>query len=85
MGLLTVLSAPDMKAMLASEAPIAAFLTQTGGPLAAAVVSLGVLAAVFNNLIAGGLALSRLIFSTGRDEVWPGPVKVWIWRLLIRR
>jgi amino acid transporter len=72
--LLVLSSARDLPGMLAAEAPVAFYLNQAGGPIVAAVVSFGVLAAVFNNLIAGVLAISRMIYATGRDGVWPGAV-----------
>ena len=71
---MVVLSAPDVKGMLAAEAPFAAYLAKTGGPLIATLVSLGVVAALFNNLVAVSLALSRFLFASGRDRVWPGLV-----------
>jgi amino acid transporter len=71
---LMVLSAPDLRATLAAEAPIAAFLTQAGGPVIAGLVSIGVVAAIFNNQVALGMALSRFIFATGRDGIWPRAV-----------
>ncbi len=71
---LMVLSAPDLRATLSAEAPIAAFLTQAGGPVAAGLVSVGVIAAIFNNQVALGMALSRFMFATGRDGIWPRSV-----------
>jgi amino acid transporter len=71
---LLVRSAPDLRAMLGAEAPIAAFLQATGGRAAALVVSLGVIAAIFNNQVALGMALGRFMFATGRDGIWPGLV-----------
>jgi amino acid transporter len=71
---LIVMSAPDVHAMLASEAPVAAFLSATGGPMAAAVVSVGVIAAIFNNQVALAMALARFMFATGRDGIWLGVV-----------
>ena len=71
---LMVLSASDLRATLSAEAPIAAFLTAAGGPVAAALVSVGVIAAIFNNQVALGMALARFMFATGRDRIWPGVV-----------
>ncbi len=72
--ILMVLSARDLTGVLAADAPIAAFLKSTGGAVAAAVVSVGVLAAIFNSVIANAMAYGRLIYATGRDGVWPRPV-----------
>ena len=72
--IMMLLSAGDVKAVLAAEAPIAVFLRQTGGPVVAAVVSAGVAAAIFNSLVACMLAYSRYLYATGRDGIWPRPV-----------
>ncbi len=72
--MLIVMSAPDLHAMLASEAPVAAFLAATGGHVAAEVVSVGVIAAIFNNQVALAMALARFMFATGRDGIWLGVV-----------
>jgi amino acid transporter len=69
---LMLMSTPDLRSMLAAEAPIAAFLASTGGQTAAAIVSIGVIAAIFNNQVALGMALARFMFATGRDGIWPG-------------
>jgi fructoselysine transporter len=69
-----VMSARDLPAVLASPAPFATYLVRTGGPTIGVLVSLGVIAAIFNNLIAVSLGLSRLFYATGRDKVWPAPV-----------
>jgi len=72
--LLLLCSARDLKVMLGSEAPIAAYLVATGGPKIAALVSAGVVAALFNSLIATVMIFARFIYATGRDGVWPSPV-----------
>ena len=71
---LLVASAADLKGVLSAETPIAAYMAQTGGPLAAALVSGGVIVAIFNNMVAQSMGLSRFLYSTGRDGMWPGPV-----------
>jgi amino acid transporter len=71
---LLVAAAPDIKGMLAAEAPFAFFLERTAGPVVAALVSVGVFAAIFNNVIATTLGLSRLVYATGRDGAWPPAV-----------
>lgn len=71
---LMVLGAGDLKTILGAEAPIAVFLTNTGGPVLANVVSLGVVAAIFNAMIANVMAYGRFLYSTGRDGMWVGPI-----------
>jgi amino acid transporter len=68
---LLVTSVPDVAAMLRAEAPIAAFLEAAGGHVAAALVSAGVIAAIFNNQVALTMALARFVYATGRDGIWP--------------
>ena len=72
--ILMLLSARDVGGLLNAEAPIAAFLKQTGGPAIAAVVSAGVAAAIFNSLVACMIAYSRYLYATGRDGIWPKAV-----------
>jgi amino acid transporter len=72
--ILMVLSAKDLPSILGAEAPMAAFLRQAGGPLIAAVVSAGVVAAIFNSMIATIMAYGRYLYATGRDGIWPGAV-----------
>jgi len=72
--ILMLLSAGDVKSMLGAEAPIAAYLRQTGGPVISAVVSAGVAAAIFNSLVACMMAYSRYLYATGRDGIWPRPI-----------
>ena len=71
---LLLASAADLKRVLSAKAPIAAYMVQTGGPLAAALMSGGVIVAIFNNMVAQSMGLSRFLYSTGRDGMWPGPV-----------
>jgi len=71
---LMVLSVKDVKAVLGAEAPIAAYLTAAGGPTIAALVSCGVVAALFNCLIATVMIFARLLYATGRDGIWPSPL-----------
>ena len=71
---LMLMSAKDIPGMLAAAAPIAFYLEHTGGRLVADLVSWGVVLAAFNALIAVVLAVSRMVYATGRDQVWPAPV-----------
>jgi amino acid transporter len=72
--ILMLLSAQDLGSVLGAEAPMAAFLRQTAGPLISTVVSAGVAAAIFNSLIATIMAYSRYLYATGRDGIWPRPI-----------
>ncbi|WP_375382031.1 APC family permease [uncultured Sphingomonas sp.] len=72
--IVALLAAPDLRAVLADEAPVAAVLRETGGPVVAAVVSAGVLLAVFNAIVATIMGYGRLFYATARDGLWPAPV-----------
>ncbi len=65
-----VLAIDDLPGVLGAESPIAAFLQRTGGPVLASVVSAGVIAAIFNCLIATLMAAGRVCYATGRDGLW---------------
>ena len=57
-----------------TETPIAAFLQRQASPAVAQAVSAGVIAAVFNAMVATIMAFSRLVLGMGRDGVLPGAV-----------
>lgn len=69
-----VLGARDLDAVLRSSAPLATFMSQIAGPLAARALSAGVALAIFNALIAGIMANARLFFSLARDGLFPRTV-----------
>ncbi len=64
-------AAPDL---LAAPAPIAALLDRRASPAVAQAVSAGVIAAVFNAMVATIMAFSRMVYGMGRDGVLPGPI-----------
>jgi amino acid transporter len=53
------------------SAPFSAFLSSVAGPLAGRALSAGVVLALFNALIAQMMFTARLMFSFGRDEIFP--------------
>jgi amino acid transporter len=69
-----LMSARDLPEILSAEAPVAAYLAKTGGPTVTRLVSAGVIAALFNNVIAACMVFGRLLYSTGRDRIWWSPV-----------
>ena len=69
-----LMGAPDLRALLGSSAVFPDFIRQTGGPLLARVLGLGVALAIFNAVIATVLLTSRQLYSTGRDRTWPAAV-----------
>jgi fructoselysine transporter len=69
-----LMSAGDLPQVLSAESPIAAYLAKTGGPAITTLVSAGVIAALFNNVIASCMVFGRLLYSTGRDRIWADPI-----------
>jgi amino acid transporter len=72
--LAVILGAPDLKVLIAAEAPLPAFIETVGGPWLGTIMSLAVALAIFNAMIALALMAGRQLFSTGRDQVWPESV-----------
>jgi amino acid transporter len=75
---LLLMSAQDLPAILNAEAPVAAYLARTGGPTITMLVSAGVIAALFNNVIAACMVFGRLLYSSGRDRIWWQPLNRWL-------
>jgi amino acid transporter len=69
--ILVVLSASDLKAVLSADAPVAAYMTKTVGPVLTAVISSGLVIAFFNCIVATVMSFGRLFYATGRDGIWP--------------
>lgn len=69
-----LITAAMPQALLAREAPIAALLELNASPALARAVSAGVIAAVFNALVASIMAFARMVHAMGRDGALPGPV-----------
>jgi amino acid transporter len=67
-----VLGAPDLAAILRTPTPFTAFLSQVAGPWAGHALSVGVVLAIFNAMIAQIMMNARLFFSLGRDELLSG-------------
>lgn len=66
---------------LGAAPDLTAFVVERGGPALNTVVSLAVAGAIFNCLIAFFIIISRLLFSSGRDHAWPGPLSRWVMTL----
>jgi len=65
-----VVGARDLASILASPAPLSAFIASIAGPVAGRALSAGVALAVFNALIAQVMFVARLFFSCGRDQIF---------------
>ncbi|QHG66499.1 APC family permease [Pseudomonas putida] len=65
-----LLGAPSLEAMLASSDPIGYLLNAHGNPMLSRLVSAGIFLSVFNAIIAIVIQSGRVIFSSGRDQLW---------------
>jgi len=72
--ILVVLSARDLKAVLSADAPVAAYMAQALGPRLTAVMSVGLVIAFFNCIVATVMGYGRMVYATGRDGIWPASV-----------
>ena len=66
--------APNLAAMFASDTMFGDFVRDRGGPGLGAAVNVAVALAIINADIAVVVLVSRMLFSSGRDEVWAPPV-----------
>ena len=66
--------APDLATMFASDTMFGDFVRARGGPGLSAAINISVALAIVNADIAVVVLVSRMLFSSGRDEVWAAPV-----------
>jgi amino acid transporter len=69
-----LLGSPDLGALIAAPQKIEYFLEARGGHTLTIGISLAVAIAIFNAVIAVILQTGRLLFSSGRDKTWFGPL-----------
>lgn len=69
-----LLGSPDLGALLAAPQKIEYFLEARGGHALTVLISLAIAVAIFNAVIAIILQAARLLFSSGRDKTWFGPI-----------
>jgi amino acid transporter len=55
-----------------------AFLLATSSSAVNKIVSLGITVAILNAVIAIVIQFGRVLYSSGRDRAWPGPVNAWM-------
>lgn len=76
-----VLGARDLASVLAAESPFTAFIAERGSRLIATLVTLGIIAALFNAIVSGLTCYGRFVYSTGRDRIWSQSVNRMLTRL----
>jgi amino acid transporter len=69
-----LMGAPSLSDLLGSDNMMEYFITARGGDTLNTVLSLGIVVAIVNAVIAILLITSRMVFSTGRDNAWPASV-----------
>lgn len=67
-----LVGAPSLEGLFGADSMLTYFVTERGGDDLNTVLSLAVALAIINAALAILLLTSRMIFSTGRDEAWPG-------------
>ncbi len=74
----TIVGSPSIAKLSTSSVPMQYFIEATSNKTVYTIVSLGVVVAILNAVIAIILSYGRIFFSSGRDRAWPGPVNSWM-------
>ena len=64
------IGAGDLKAVFNSDAPFIAFFAEGASSSMATLLTLGIIAALFNALVSGLTCYGRFVYSSGRDGIW---------------
>lgn len=72
--LAVLLGAPSMQGLVTAASPMTYFLQERGGPVVTTMVSLGIVIAIVNAVIAIMLQVARGLYSSARDRSWPDVV-----------
>lgn len=73
-----LLGAPSLDTVTTGSAPMNAFLLATSSSTVNDIVSLGITVAILNAVVAIVIQFGRVLYSSGRDRAWPGPVNRWM-------
>ena len=73
-----LLGAPSLDTVTTGSAPMNAFLLATSSSTVNDIVSLGITVAILNAVVAIVIQFGRVLYSSGRDRAWPGPVNAWM-------
>jgi amino acid transporter len=69
-----VFGAPDMPSFLASTTPLTDVARAAFGDTFVNIITYGAIIAIFNASLAITLQFARIVWSSGRDRAWPGPI-----------
>jgi amino acid transporter len=73
-----IIGAPSLSVLSQSPVPLQYFIEATADKGVYTVVSLGIVLAVLNAVIAIILAYARILYSAARDKAFPGPASGWL-------
>ena len=77
-----LLGAPNLdqvtNADVSGGSPLNAFLLATSSSTVNKIVSLAITVAILNAVVAIIIQFGRVLYSSGRDRAWPGPVNAWM-------
>jgi len=73
-----IVGSPSIAKLSQSAVPMQYFIEATSNSTVNTIISLGVVVAILNAVIAIVLSYGRIFFSSGRDRAWPGPVNGWM-------
>jgi len=73
-----IVGAPSLSEFMAAPSPMQYILTELGNETLNTIISLLVFVAIFNGCLAIVVLMSRIVFGSGRDKVWPEPVSGWL-------
>ena len=71
-----LVGAPSLEGLSHAALPMTYFLKATSNSAVNTLVSLGIALAIFNAVIAIMLQFGRVLYSSGRDRAWPGPLSM---------
>jgi amino acid transporter len=69
-----VFGAPDLGKFLASPTPLTDVARSAFGDTFVNIITYGAILAIFNASLAITLQFARIVWSSGRDRAWPGPI-----------
>ena len=73
-----LVGAPSLGTLSNSASPMTYFVTTLGNKGLNTALGIMVVLAVFNAVIASVMAFGRILYCSGRDHAWPGPVSGWL-------
>jgi amino acid transporter len=71
---LVVFGAPNLSAFLGSATPLTDVARSSFGDTFVNILTYGAIIAIFNAALAITLQFARIVWSSGRDRAWPGPI-----------